>query len=490
MSREQPSSAALARFFVRAASHMVPSGNRREWMAEWNAELCHVCRLRAGDPVQFSLGAFQDAFWLRSDRLRFRTRAVRARGSAVGCLLSLGMLAACGLLACLFLPGARRALSAETYRDPGNLVIISSDGYAGTQLPSISMADYREWKTDTSRLFTQLAFYRPVTGSVSLDGNRVVKLSMALASDNLPRILESSAWKARPAVAGGRQLFVRRSSWSADFQSDPGLIGKTVSVEGEPAVIAGIVPDDQWRLPGGMKALLIEDDRQLGALPGTARGFAIARLRHSVFATDRKGWCSIFEERSGAVLQFECISFAYIFRQPISLFFFALLLAIICLPATTALRLGDYPEREGRLRGAINFRRWMFLLAKSVLVVLIVGFWSIALAYAFAAVGSSVSLCIQMGTSFPALLFAFRWTLHDQRGRCPVCLRLLSNPARVGQPSCNFLAWCGTEWICRSGHGVLHIPELPTCWFSTQRWLCLDASWASLFPADAALHGS
>ena len=40
----------------------------------------------------------------------------------------------------------------------------------------------------------------------------------------------------------------------------------------------------------------------------------------------------------------------------------------------------------------------------------------------------------------------------------------------------------GTELIYRSGHGLLHIPELPASWFATQRWLCLDASWASLFP--------
>ena len=89
-----------------------------------------------------------------------------------------------------------------------------------------------------------------------------------------------------------------------------------------------------------------------------------------------------------------------------------------------------------------------------------------------------------LALAFFALLFAFRWALRDQRQRCPVCLRLLSNPAHVGEASRNFLAWNGTELICAEGHGLLHIPELPTSWFSTQRWLYLDPSWSALF-ADA-----
>ena len=78
-------------------------------------------------------------------------------------------------------------------------------------------------------------------------------------------------------------------------------------------------------------------------------------------------------------------------------------------------------------------------------------------------------------------ILAFRWILIDQRRRCPVCLRLLSEPVRVGQASMSFLGWSGTELMCARGHGLLHVPEFPTSWFSTQRWLYLDASWSGLF---------
>jgi len=115
------------------------------------------------------------------------------------------------------------------------------------------------------------------------------------------------------------------------------------------------------------------------------------------------------------------------------------------------------------------------------LIVLIVSFSSLDLAYGGYFQHSSTCQYLQMASSFAGLLFAFRWVLQDQRNRCPVCLRLLSNPARVGETSRNFLAWNGTELICAGGHGLLHIPELPTSWFSTQRWQYLDPSWSTLF---------
>jgi len=88
---------------------------------------------------------------------------------------------------------------------------------------------------------------------------------------------------------------------------------------------------------------------------------------------------------------------------------------------------------------------------------------------------------VQIVSSFLICLLGLRWVLRDQRQRCPVCLRRLTHPARVGQPSRNFLAWNGTELICMGGHGLLHIPEIQTSWFNTQRWLYLDPSWDVLF---------
>jgi hypothetical protein len=80
-----------------------------------------------------------------------------------------------------------------------------------------------------------------------------------------------------------------------------------------------------------------------------------------------------------------------------------------------------------------------------------------------------------------SLILALRWALIDQRQRCPVCLRLLSHPTRIGGPAQTFLEWYGTELICAQGHGLLYVPEIPSSCCNTQRWQYLDPSWSSLF---------
>ena len=199
-------------------------------------------------------------------------------------------------------------------------------------------------------------------------------------------------------------------------------------------------------------------------------------------ASRMDGWRTMnVRSEDGGSDRFDCISLAQRSRLPFSIFLFTLIVAVITLPATTALPLGEYPRLSGRLPWAVRGRRWLFLLSKVSLVVPLVCLSSVDVAYGIPSLSSTSTQYIQLALSYFGFLFAFRWILQDQRKRCPVCLRVLSNPARVGEASRNFLAWNGTELICAGGHGLLHIPELPTSWFSTQRWLYLDASWGGLF---------
>jgi hypothetical protein len=129
----------------------------------------------------------------------------------------------------------------------------------------------------------------------------------------------------------------------------------------------------------------------------------------------------------------------------------------------------------------MRIRRWLFLASKLALILPIVYFASLDLAHASTYTNPITAQYIQIVSSFCICLFALRWSLRDQRERCPVCLGKLTHPARVGQFSRNFLAWNGTELICIGGHGLLHVPDIETSWFSTQRWLYLDPSWEVLF---------
>ena len=75
-------------------------------------------------------------------------------------------------------------------------------------------------------------------------------------------------------------------------------------------------------------------------------------------------------------------------------------------------------------------------------------------------IGPAAALPAQMA-NYALWFLTLRWVLLDQRNRCPVCLRLLTEPVRIGAPSQTFLEWYGSESACASGHGLLQISEMP-----------------------------
>lgn len=485
MKRNLLHSAPLAFCTLCAAARLVPAGERAPWLAEWTAELWHLARPRessqrgAQDALAFSLGAWPDAWWLRWNQLSPIVLPLLRRGSGARCVLVLGAWAVLSLLAGLCLPGARHALLSVVSADTRGVVLISAAGYAGTESPTVSLADYREWTTDAGQLFSELAFYRPMAKRVHLARYPTVQLSLGVGSTSLLDVLNMRA-AGRVQLSGGAQLWLSRSAWLRDYGGDPHLLEHSAIIAGRPVQIAGVIPDDNWPLSSRIDAWLLGEPDALQQLPPGAKGFVLARLRDAAPPVHAE-WRALIVNENARSRRFDCIGLTEIVRQPLSIFLFGLLLACMALPATTALPLGDYPVHPGRLSGSVRLRRWSFLAVKFFLVLLIAWFCSTDLTYGFVALRPSTAVYVQLAVSFTSLLFAFRWILQDQRRRCPVCLCCLSNPARVGQASCNFLAWNGTELFCSRGHGFLHIPELSTSWFSRQRWLCLDPSWLPLF---------
>jgi hypothetical protein len=130
------------------------------------------------------------------------------------------------------------------------------------------------------------------------------------------------------------------------------------------------------------------------------------------------------------------------------------------------LRLGKYPANRCGWR-------WAFFAGKVALLLPLVFFAALSL---WPIIRLASLHCMILGYSL-----AFWWALIDQRRRCPECLRLLQHPAPIGQASQTFLEWYGTEFVCPNGHGLLHVPEIPTVSFRTRRWMHLDHSWRGLF---------
>ena len=482
-----------SRAILRVASWLVPRQQRAEWIAEWNAELWHVWRSCTGASAfpprgaarvtAFCFGAFQDALWLRRNAPWSLSHRLLRFGSPSRCGVTLAVWALASMLVGLAVPGVRKAMFPSPYRSADELVMISHGGASAEHLPTIRLSDYESWKSSTRPLFTDLAFYQPTRKRIHVARHLTAELSVARASDNLFAVLNlSSLDTGKPRRPSAPGLILSQEAWRRYFHGDSRIVGRTLEIAGQEVQVTGVLPANFWQLPGQVDAWMLEDEQHLNALPSGSRGFLLAHVKKSGFPADSRGrrYMTVYRE-GGEIDRYDCISLAQRAHEPLSIFLFTLLLACLALPATTPLPLGEYPRERNIPPSGTRRRRWLFLATKLSLILPVVYFSSLDLAYAGLPLDSPAAQYIQLVTSFCGFLFALRWTLQDQRRRCPVCLRLLTNPARVGQPSQNFLAWNGTELICSVGHGLLHIPELPTSWFSTQRWLYLDPSWNSLF---------
>ena len=485
---------------LRCASQLVPGKERDEWWREWRAELWHVrrsCTPRNGvswsgelQVAAFCFGAFQDALSLRQQAAPRRVPLATTMGSPNQCLAFLACLVAIGYGIASFLPGVSATMHPPQYRDAHHLMLIQDSRYVEREVPAVSANQFLAWQSRKQDLFDSLAFYQLKRESVSGLPHTQVALGVAHASSNLLDLLGLPvrfAQENRAADPGVAKLVLSDAMWRRDFRSDPNIQGRTVRVGSRRAVIAGVAVQGMWNLPGKVDAWLLEPD---SASYSADAGFVVAHLKPSCeHAGWDESWHMSAPKLGSDVDDWLCVSLAKRTRGSWDIFLFTVFLACLALPATTSLPLGEYPRSSRTLSWGTRLRRWSFLGGKIALLLPIVYFVSLDLAHMHVGITPVRSQYIQIVASFSITLFGLRWTLRDQRQRCPMCLGKLTHPARVGEPSRNFLTWNGTELICAGGHGLLHIPELPTSWFSTQRWLYLDPSWEGLF-VEAALSGT
>lgn len=477
---------------LRGASLLVPGRQREEWWKEWRAELWHVRRACAAkdsfswigerEVAKFCLGAFPDALCFRE---QFKLRHIRLAptGSAAQCVQVLFGLIAISYGVAMLLPDVSAILHFSAYRDTKNLMLLRDAHSSDDSMATISAEQYQLWKRRQQELFDGFAFYQIAEQSLLIEGSAATKGAVASASSNLFDLLGLRVRYAREAPSSLPRLILGEQIWKRRFGSDPHIFGRLIQVGSESAMVSGVVDPGEWRLPGQTDAWLLQP-RDRGFSSGL--GFVVAHLQ-----TPHVGWGEAWRMSAptpvGTADDFFCQSLTERTRGPGDVFLFAVLLACLALPATTSLPLGEYRASSRRLSWFTRVRRWSFLGCKLALLLPIVYFVSLDLAHLGSGMDPVTSEYIQLMSAFSVCLFGLRWSLRDQRQRCPVCLGKLTNPARVGQPSRSFLAWNGTELICVSGHGLLHVPEMATSWFSEQRWLYLDASWEVLF-ADTAFE--
>ncbi len=485
--------AAFDRLLLGCAALLVPSDRRAEWLREWQAELWHVRQERAPmeqlswqaerEIVGFCLGAFQDATCLSEPRWKVETLLTALRGSAAQCLLLLFALLAFSYGIARLSPGVRaeRMLSSRQ-QEPGLILIQNADGIT----TKIAPQQYLAWKNRKHSFFDGFAFYRvtdecirPESGSGSTPKE---PWKLAQASPNLLTLLGLPVRFASPETRAAGDLpdvILSESFWKIEFGADPRIPGSVVRIGQRRARVAGVVAEDSRNLPGKVGAWLLQPDSLLAA---SGDGFVVAHLtpagQHKMWAPVMQIFLYDQDDSGPSFLGYNIDDW-----QPGSwgIFWLGIAFALISLPAVTSVSLGEYSLNPRKTSWGRRLYRWSFFCAKIALLLPIVYFSSLDLAYLRTAQSSHSSANIQMLSAFVFFLFGLRWALVDHRQRCPVCLRRVEHPVEVGLASRTFLAWNGTEMMCMGGHTLLHIPALPTSWFDAQRWLYLDTSWEFLF---------
>jgi hypothetical protein len=360
------------------------------------------------------------------------------------------------------------------------------DAFASNDsLATIPIQNYRAWKNRRQRYFDGFAFYRLAKENVSAPAFQSERWLVAHGSVNLfwmlglPTKLSAASGEREGTLPG---VILSSRIWETKFASDPRISGKIVHIGRDEVRVIGVAPAGVWRMPGNVDAWFLEPDAANSGV-----GYVIAHLTElgkSEMVSSRVQITSSSMDDSDEEL---CgVSFSERTKGPWRFYEFTIFLAFLALPAVTSVSLGENNFCSYRPSWSNRFFRWMFLCAKFALLLPIVYFASLDVAYWHSIAYSVGAQYIQLISSFTMGLFGLRWIVLDQRNRCPVCLRRVTHPAQVGMAGRTFLAWNGTELMCAGGHTLLHVPALPTSWFGTQRWLYLDTSWKFLFASSSA----
>jgi len=483
---------AIQRTALRTAAFLVPSSEREEWSDEWFAELWHVrdsyvqvdetISLQShGEIMLFCLGAFSDALCVRDLARKSGHRSSHMHGSAAQSLLWLSAILLLCFLVTSLLPGVQAEREAARFLINPNALIIS-EATDHSSKPSIPAGLYLNWKYTHQRFFQDLAFYH-VTRENAQSGPARISWVVARSSTNLFNLLGVPLKFAFDDNSGLPSVVLSHEAWMRSFAGDPSVTGKVVRIGNENARIAGVAPAAAWRLPGAPDVWLLQSDTKIATeLPFRTPGYLIAQLsalgqdemQQSGNGISARNLEDLLIDLSGTTMNAPV-------EGPWNLYGFALFLALVALPAVSSVSLGETHMTSHRGSFRESLRRFLYLAGKFALVAGIGLFASFDIAYCYTSSFSPGAECLQLISCFAICLFGFRWALADQRHRCPVCLRRVTNPASVGLASRTFLGWNGTEMICMGGHTLLHVPALPTSWFSDQRWLYLDSSWQFLF---------
>ena len=169
---------------------------------------------------------------------------LRSPGFTLAAILSLAL--GLGANTALFSAVDAVLLRPLPYPNPERLVLVWSTMSSYPRMPS-SIPDFKAYRDDT-RSFDGMAAYFTTRRNVALEGAEPERLMIDMVTHDLSSVLGVRPQLGRFLEAGdeegGRHRVVVLSwgFWQRAFQGDPAALDKTVTVDGDPLTVVGVMP--------------------------------------------------------------------------------------------------------------------------------------------------------------------------------------------------------------------------------------------------------
>ncbi|MFN2548578.1 MAG: ADOP family duplicated permease [Myxococcales bacterium] len=126
------------------------------------------------------------------------------------------------------------------FADPGR-VVTAWQTSNGTRI-TVDGADFLDWKGQTSSAFDRMAAVS-ARGFTLTGGDNPDRVEGAIASADFFPLLGAQPLLGRALLtAGARTAVLSESLWRSRYGSDPAIVGRTLTLDGEPAEIVGVMP--------------------------------------------------------------------------------------------------------------------------------------------------------------------------------------------------------------------------------------------------------
>ena len=252
----------LLRRFIALVSRLAPRWARREFRAEWEAELAMASRQATPSwrgtarLARLGLGAIPDAWTLSRQHwspdmimqdVRYALRLLRRRpGYATIILLTLAI--GIGANTAVFTAIDAVLLRPLPLPDPDRLVMVwENDRLNHKTHYFVAPANFADWR-DQARAFESVTAYNRQSGTIAA-GSEPFRAQLAAVTPNFFEVLGAPAALGRTltesdgVAPNNRVLVLSHALWVAHFGADPAAVGRTVKYADLDFRIVGVMPE-------------------------------------------------------------------------------------------------------------------------------------------------------------------------------------------------------------------------------------------------------